>query len=179
MLLGSCKARSEQRYRIFFFRGHGRWSFIHSNPKIVFFFFRGAGKKKIQLVFFYFRGKVDRSFIPILMRSPFFNISWLCFFFSRIFGCLCVFFFPRKSSHVIHSFDLRAVFFFLASGKKKQHFHSFIQFFTKSAQKRTFPGKKNTVPLLPPSPRPRKDAVPVSAMSTHLMSRDSNKKLTP
>ena len=43
-----------QRYRIFFFRGHGRWSFIHSNPKIVFFFFRGAGKKKIQLVFFYF-----------------------------------------------------------------------------------------------------------------------------
>ena len=132
----------EQRYRIFFFRGHGRWSFIHSNPKIVFFFFSAEREKKIQLVFFYFRGKVDRSFIPILMRSPFFNISWLCFFFSRIFGCLCVFFFS-KEKFTCHSFiRSQSCFFFLASGKKKQHFHSFIQFFTKSAQKRTFPGKK-------------------------------------
>ena len=31
---------------VFFFRGHGRWSFIHSNPKIVCFFFPRSGKKR-------------------------------------------------------------------------------------------------------------------------------------
>ena len=46
---------SQQRYRIFFFRWHGRWLFIHSNPKIVLFFFSAKEKnpeKKIQAFFF-------------------------------------------------------------------------------------------------------------------------------
>ena len=131
-----------QRYRIFFFRGHGRWSFIHSNPKIVFFFFfRGAGKKKIQLVFFYFRGKVDRSFIPILMRSPFFNISWLCFFFSRIFGCLCVFFFFQGKVHMSFIHSISELFFFWLR-EKKTAFSFIHSIFHQKCAKTNFSGEK-------------------------------------
>ena len=59
-------------------------------------------------------------------------------------GNVSVFFFClRKSSLAIHSFNFITVFFFSGAGKKKkQHFHSFIRFSPKSAQKRTFPGKK-------------------------------------
>ena len=119
--------------------------------KSCFFFFRGAGKKNTDLFFFISQEKLIGHSFGFLW-SPLFLTVVGCIFFFRSFVCfLCVFFFPRKSSHVIHSFDLRVVFFFSGFGKnKKQYFHSFNRFFSKSAQKRTFPGKKkNTVPLVP------------------------------
>ena len=61
--------------------------------------------------------------------------NWsVCFF--------CFFFFPRKSSLAIHSFDFRAVFFFSGTGKKKTAFSFIHSNFSKNAQKRTYPGKK-------------------------------------
>ena len=122
--------RSKVSY--FFLRGHGRWSFIHSNPKIVCFFFREAeksGKKKHKLVFF-FPGKVHRSFIRIFNDFLSFLIKNGCvFFFPKICVFFCVFFFPgkvhmpfihsifgaekknttrekKKNSFFIHSFDI-------------------------------------------------------------------------
>ena len=65
-------------------------------------------------------------------------------FFPRI---VCVFF-SWKSSMIIHSFDLRVVFFFR---RQKQLFHSFIRFFTEILQKWSLPRKKKTVPLGPTS----------------------------
>ena len=99
----------------FFLRGKVRWPFIHSNPKIVFFFSENAEKKN-RLIFCLFQ-KISENF-------------------SVFFFC------SRKSSLAIHSFDFKTVFFLPGAGKKKQHFHSFIRFSPKSAQKRTFPGKK-------------------------------------
>ena len=93
----------------FFFRGHGRWSFIHSNPKIV---SREAGKKNTAVFFFFPRKSssvIQSDFDEV---SFFFNKSCLYFFFPGILRVFLFFSFPRKSSSVIHSFD-----FF--GGKKK------------------------------------------------------------
>ena len=88
----------------------------------MFFFSREAGKKKHTLFF------------------PKFSDFCLCFFF-----CSC------KSSYVIHSFDLRFVFFFFRSpGKKIQHFHSFNRFCQKMWKIWTFTGKKKIRYLCPP-----------------------------
>ena len=71
----------------------------------------------------------------------------LLFFFSNIGEnrSLCVFFvcffFPRKSSYAIHSFDFTAVFF-SGNGKKKQLFHSFIRNSSKMHKKDLFRGNK-------------------------------------
>ena len=73
--------------------------------------------------------------------------SGLCFFF-HIFWYFFVFFFSCKSSHVIHSFDLEAVFFFRRW--KKNTAFSFIQsIFPQNVKKMNFYSKKkNTIPLL-------------------------------
>ena len=101
------------------------------------------------IVFFFYTKKfVGHSFIQIRKSFFFFpktrkkKTSWF-FDFSRKFPeNFLFFFFSRKCSSAIHSFDFKTVFLFPGTGKKKQHFHSFIRFSPKSAQKRTFPGKK-------------------------------------
>ena len=74
----------------------------------------------------------------------------MCFF-------LCVFFFPRKSSHAIHSFDFRAVFFFRHRKEKKTAFSFIHQNFSKKAQKRTYPRKKK-IRYLCPNPKKKNPA---------------------
>ena len=77
----------------------------------------------IRLKFFF------NTSIPALYYNRTSIFVCFCFLFSQ-FCCrsvcvflLCVFFFPRKSSHAIHSFDFRAVIFsFLAPERKKNSF---------------------------------------------------------
>ena len=126
----------------FFFRGHGRWSFIHSNPKIVYFFFsREAGKKKYSCFFFFPEEKFIGHSIRFWWSFLFFNKSCLYFFF-RIFVCFFVFFLFHGKVQVsfIHST-------FLAekkkqTGKKKQLFHSFIRNSSKMRKNELFRGNK-------------------------------------
>ena len=116
-----------QRYRIFSFPWKSSWA-IHSfkSLNLVFFFFPRSGKKKTHSVFFYFPVKVHTPFIQNWYHPPYFIKKFAVFFFSRFLSCFCVFFFSCKSSHVIHSFDFRSVFFFSVAGKKNTAF-SFIQ----------------------------------------------------
>ena len=130
-----------QRYRIFFFlikfMGHS----FNQIVKLCIFFFREAEKKNTRGYFFFPR----KSSWGIHSGSGgFFFIffeSGVCFFFSTFFGFFFVFF-SCKSSHVIHSFDLEAAFFFRRWKKKIQLFHSFNRFFPKMFKKWTFTGKK-------------------------------------
>ena len=98
------------------------------------------GQKKKTRCIFFFRGKVHRPFIRILRNPLFFLIKMCCVFFTSFLCVFLFFFFPRKSSHVIHSFDFQ--------GRKKKQpgkktAFSFIQKISpKSAQKRSYPGKK-------------------------------------
>ena len=128
-----------QRYRIFFspekFTGH---SFIQI-PKCCFFFFPRSGKKKYKLIFFYY-GKSSSVIHLDFEEIRFFLQNWLCFF-SRIFVWFLCFFFPRKSSHVIHSFNFGGRKKKTQSGKKKTAFSFIHSIFLKNAQKRTYPGK--------------------------------------
>ena len=102
---------------VFFFPGKVHRSFIHSNPKMLFFFFREAGKKNTSW-FFSITGKVHRSFIWILRKSVFF------------YKIGCVFFFPH--------FCVVFVFFF---STEKFTCHSFIQFW-RPEKKNTIRKKK-------------------------------------
>ena len=54
--------------------------------------------------------------------------SKLCFFFSAFLGVFSVFFFPGKVHMFIHSFDLKAVFFFRHWKKKNSFFIHSIDF---------------------------------------------------
>ena len=136
----------DQRNRIFFspekFTGH---SFIQI-PKCCFFFSREAGKKKYKLIFFYY-GKSSSVIHLDFEEIRFFLQNWLCFFFPAFLCGFCVFFFHGK----VHMSFIHSI---LEAGKKnttrkkKQLFHSFNRNSSKSAQKRTFPGKKNTIPLV-------------------------------
>ena len=143
----------EQRYRIFFFSagmdvGH---SFIQIR-KSCFFFFPRSGKKKIQTCFFLFPRKSWSVIHSDFYGVPFFLTVVGCIFFFPQFCLFFVCFFLSTEKFTCHSFirSQSCFFFFSGFGKnKKQYFHSFNRFFSKSAQKRTFPGKKkNTVPLL-------------------------------
>ena len=147
----------------FFSRGHGRWSFIHSNPKSVFFFFseitKKRGKKNTTCVFF-FPGKVHKPFIPKwVILSWFFSkneAKWYiklgnmtfflgvsyCFFFPKSVFFFCVFFFSWKSSHVIHSFNFWGGKKNTTPEKKKQLFHSFIRYSSKMPKNELFRVKK-------------------------------------
>ena len=79
---------------------------------MLFFFFPRSGKKKIQADFFYY-GK-SSSVIHLDFEEIRFFCKIGCVFFFPEFLCgFCVFFFPRKSSHVIHSFNF--------GGRKKKH----------------------------------------------------------
>ena len=144
----------EQRYRIFFFSpekftGH---SFIQI-PKCC-FFFPAKREKKNTSWFFSITGKVHRSFIWILRKFVFFYKIGCVFFFPAFLCGFCVFFVPRKSSHVNHSFNFGGRKKKTQSGKKKTAF-SFIHsiflkkaqkrihsIFLKKAQKRTYPENK-------------------------------------
>ena len=112
----------------FFFPDKVHGPFIQSNRKIVFFFFREAGKKKNTRVYFFFPEKVHEAFIQDLVGFSFFFLKLGCVFFSTFLCVFFVFFFSCKSSHAIHSFDLEAVFFFSSLEKKIQLFHSFNRF---------------------------------------------------
>ena len=104
----------------FFFLGHGRWPFVHSNPKIGFFFSRVAGKigrKKNQTCFF-FQEKFIGHLFGFLMNSIFL-IKLGCVFFCGNFVCFFGFFFSWKSSQAIHSWAEKK------TGKKKLFIHSF------------------------------------------------------
>ena len=105
---------------VFFLRGHGRWSLIHSYQKTV---FPRSGKKKKNVFFFISRGKVHRSFNQILMKFLFLYKSWFCFFSH--FCVLFYFFFFSTEKFKGHSF-IR----FLGRKKKekKKLFHSFIRY---------------------------------------------------
>ena len=145
----------KQRYRIFFFRGHGRWSFIHSNPKIVFFFFsakrKKPEKKKHKHVFFFFPGKVHRSFIRIFDGFLFFLIKVGCVFFFPGFWCvfLCFFFPGKVHKPFIHSNFWAEKKKHNPGKKKKQLFYSFIRYSSKMPKNELFRvKKKNTIPLL-------------------------------
>ena len=128
---------------VFFLHGHGRCSFIHSNPKTL------RGKK--NAAWFFSQEKFIGHSFRFLWHSIFFNKRYL-YFFSRNLVCVfCLFFFSRKSSKshwVIHSFK------FLVRKKNKPEINktafTFIHsIFLKNAKKRTIPGKwKNTVPLV-------------------------------
>ena len=130
-----------QRYRILFFRGHERWSFIHSKPKIVFFIFSAKREKKNRHVFFSLEKFSGHSF-GFWWSPIFFNKSLLCFFFLAFLWVFVCFFFPRKSSRAIHSFHFW-------SGKKKNKrekiknsffIHSFD--FIQKCEKTNFSGEK-------------------------------------
>ena len=54
------------------------------------------------------------------------------FFFWKTVFFLCVFFFPVKVHNVIHSFDLRSVFFFFGAGKKNTAFSFNQSIFSKN-----------------------------------------------
>ena len=128
-----------QRYSIFFFRGHERWSFIHSNPKSgVFFFSREAGKKKIH----FFPKKSSWAIHSILGRVSLFLLKIGLYFFFRIFGCFfCIFFFQWKV-HLPFIHSISGLFFFSVAGKKKTAF-SFIQsIFSQSVVKINFRWEK-------------------------------------
>ena len=73
---------------VFFLRGHGRWSLIHSYQKTV---FPRSGKKKKNVFFFISRGKVHRSFNQILIKFLFLYKSLFRFFTA--FLCVVFFFF--------------------------------------------------------------------------------------
>ena len=118
----------------YFFRGHERWSFIHSKPKIVFFFFREAGKKKM---FFSLEKFIGHSF-GFWWSPIFFNKSWLCFFFLAFLWFFCVFF-PRKSSRAIHSFNFWSGKKNKPGKNKKQLFH--FRFPPKMRKNELFRGK--------------------------------------
>ena len=92
------------------------------------FFFSRSKKKR---VYFFLLGKLHEPFIQDLVGFSLFYVSVGCIFFLHL--CvffLCVFFFC-KSSHVNHSFDLDAVFFFPSPEKKKHsifiHSIDFVQ----------------------------------------------------
>ena len=84
---------------VFFLRGHGRWSLIHSYQKTV---FPRSGKKKKNVFFFISRGKVHRSFNQILIKFLFLYKSLFCFFTA--FLCVVFFFFFFTEKFKGHSF---------------------------------------------------------------------------
>merc|ERR1712035_57525 len=97
-------------------------SFIQIRKSCFFFFPRSGEKKNTDLFFFISQEKLIGHSFGFLWSPLFFNSSWLYFFFRSFVCFLCVFFFPRKSSHVIHSFDLRVVFFFFPASEKIKKF---------------------------------------------------------
>ena len=124
---------------IFFLTDKVHGPFIQSNRKVVCFFFPRSGKEKFM----------SHSFRIWWVFLYFFWKWGVFFFFSTFLGVFFVFFFSCKSSHVIHSFDLKAVFFFSSLEKKNTAF-SFIQsIFSQNVKKMNFyRKKKNTIPLL-------------------------------
>ena len=105
------------------------------------FFFPRSGKKKIQADFFLLREKfIGHS--SGFWGNPFFFTKLVVFFFPAFLCGFCVFFSTEKFT--CHSFIqfLRPEKKNTIRKKKKQLFHSFIRYSSKSAQKRTFPGKK-------------------------------------
>ena len=100
-------------------------SFTHT-PKSCVFMFREAEKKKNRSCLFsifclFYKGKVHASCIQNLAKTNVFFLqsALYCFFQNWVYFC----FFPGKSSDIIYSRDLKAVF---SSCGKKQAF-SFIQ----------------------------------------------------
>ena len=71
------------------------------------------------------------------------------FFFSAFLGVFSVFFFPGKVHMFIHSFDLKAVFFFPSLEKKNSFFIHSIDFCRKCV-KYELCREKKTVPLVLP-----------------------------
>ena len=135
---------SNQRYRIFFFRGHGRWSFIHSNPKIVFFFFSRSGKKKIQTCFFLFPRKSWSVIHSDFYGVPFFLTVVGCIFFSAVLSVFCVFFSFHGKVHMSFIHSISELFFFFPASEKIKNsifIHS-IDFSPKVHKNELFRGKK-------------------------------------
>ena len=118
----------------FYFPGKVHGSFIHSKPKIVFFFPR-SGKKKYKLVFFSWK-----SSYAIHSKFHGFNVIFnkMGFFFPEILAFFLFFFLEKFTCSFIHS--ISELFFFPVS-EKKQLFHSFNRFCPKMCKKWTFPGK--------------------------------------
>ena len=116
------------------------YSFIQ-NPKFCFFFSRKAEKKNTACIFFFPQKKFIGHSFDFFYGLTYFIRNWAVFFFFRIFACFFLyFFFPEKVHVPIHSFDLKAVFFFFSvAGKKKNTAFSFIQsIFSKSVVKMNF-----------------------------------------
>ena len=136
----------------FFLRGIVRWSLIHLNPKIVFFFCPRSGKKgkKHKLVFI---SQESWSVIHSeFWRIPFFfNKSWLCFFFlSNFWVFLCVFFPEKFTCHSFIQFLMRKK---NITGKKHL-FHSFILYSSKMHRNELIRWNKKYGPLFEESKNP-------------------------
>ena len=107
-------------------------------------------QKTKSLVFFFREAEKKNTtcfFFPLYFFFPSWKSSHVIhsFDFKAVFFFFFrfVFFFPRKSSHATHSFDFRAVFFFFRHRKKKkQLFHSFIRISQKMHKNELIPGKK-------------------------------------
>ena len=104
-------------------------------------------KKKQGCIFFSQENFISHSF-RIWWVFLFFFLKMGMFWFSTFFYVFSVFF-SCKSSQVIHSFDLEAVFFFSVNGKKYSFFIHSIDFPPKFVKNELLQVKKNTIALLP------------------------------